>query len=355
MLENVITYPQMGNYSIPIYYLLRHVLSIKILKPNKITSKTIELGSKHSPDFVCMPFKYTLGTFIEGLNNGANVLLQAGGGCRYGYYSELQEEILKKLGYNFTYINLVSKGKSNIFEISKKIKKIDKKVNVFKVLYYLFITIKMTKYMDEIEDYIRQNKAFEIEKNSFNKMYNELLSIFGNTKCYFHLLKNYLIYKKKIKNIPLNKPQDRLKIGIIGELYTIMEPFANYDLENLLISYNVEVKRFTNATYLLFQKKRKVKKYLKIMGNYFKYRLGADAHDNIYRTKYLCDNEYDGIIHIKSSFCTPEIGAMPIINKICKEYKIPVIFFSFDANTSLVGVKTRIEAFIDMLNMKKLK
>ena len=89
------------------------------------------------------------------------------------------------------------------------------------------------------------------------------------------------------------------------------------------------------------------------MKNYFIYRLGADAHDNIYRAKLLCENGYDGIIHIKSSFCTPEIGAMPIINKVCKEYNVPIIYFSFDSNTSMVGIETRVEAFIDMLNMKK--
>jgi len=33
--------------------------------------------------------------------------------------------------------------------------------------------------------------------------------------------------------------------------------------------------------------------------------MGADAMDNIYYTKYLIDNKYDGIIHIKSTFCTP--------------------------------------------------
>ena len=51
------------------------------------------------------------------------------------------------------------------------------------------------------------------------------------------------------------------------------------------------------------------------------YSLGADASDNIARCKYLVKNDYDGIIHIKSSFCTPEIGAMPIISKIANQYQ----------------------------------
>ena len=61
------------------------------------------------------------------------------------------------------------------------------------------------------------------------------------------------------------------------------------------------------------------------------------------------------IIHIKSSFCTPEIGAMPIINKIASLYNIPIIYFSFDTNTSETGIKTRLEAFYDMLEMRKNK
>jgi len=46
----------MANYSIPVTYLLEKVLKQEIIKPNKITAKTIELGTKYSPDFVCTPF-----------------------------------------------------------------------------------------------------------------------------------------------------------------------------------------------------------------------------------------------------------------------------------------------------------
>ena len=126
----------------------------------------------------------------------------------------------------------------------------------------------------------------------------------------------------------------------------------NYEIEYELARHGIAIKRFTNVTYLLLKKRKKVRKYLKKMKN-IKYRLGADALDNIYHTRYLCKKGYDGIVHIKSSFCTPEIGAMPIINKIAKKYDVPIIFFSFDTNTSKVGVETRIEAFVDMIKMKR--
>ena len=115
-----ISFPQMGDYYIPAQFLLSHILKAKIIKAPKITNKTVELGTKYSPDFVCTPFKYTLGTMIECLDLGANILIQQGGGCRYGYYHELQEKILKDLNYDFKMINLVTEGKLNIFRINKK-------------------------------------------------------------------------------------------------------------------------------------------------------------------------------------------------------------------------------------------
>ncbi len=347
-----LAFPLMGDYDIPSKYLFSKILNVDILDIPKITSKTIELGSKHSPDFLCTPFKYTLGTYIECLDKGADVLIQMGGGCRYGYYYELQEQILKDLGYNFKYYNLVSMGYTDIKKIYSILKSIDPKISKFKAIYYTLITIKMVKYMDIIDDYVRQNSAYSNKKDEFKRLVFEIHSSFLKTKGLIDLNKKYRYYKKRLKKIDIDKPKNNIKIGIIGELYTLMEPVANYNIEDMLINNKVEVKRFTNVTYLLFQKHRKSKKYLKSLKN-IKYKMGADAMDNIYYTKYLIDNSYDGIIHIKSSFCTPEIGSMGIINKMCEEANMPVIFLSMDTNTSKVGLETRIEAFLDMIEMRK--
>lgn len=348
-----ISFPHMGNYSVPVSYLLSHIVDCEVMVAPNITNTTIELGTKYSPEFVCTPFKYTLGTFIEALESGANILLQAGGGCRYGYYSELQEKILKDLGYDFTYINLVSKGHTDVTKIYHQMKQISPNFKIIKGLYYAYITKNMIKYMDKIEDYIRHFIGFEDEKGSFESLEQEMLQAFSKVKNPVSLYIKYKKYKRIFKKIKVTIPKNLMRVGIIGELYTIMEPFANYNLERELASYGISVTRYTNVNYLLFEKKNKIKKYLKYAREYVTYKMGADAADNIARTKYLCEHKYDGIIHIKSSFCTPEIGAMPIINKICKEYNVPVLFFSFDAATSEVGIKTRIEAFYDMLEMRR--
>lgn len=348
-----ISFPQMGDYIVPVSFLLSHILSVEIVEPPKITKKTIEIGAKYSPDFVCTPFKYTLGTLIESCDKGANILIQAGGGCRYGYYSELQEQIIKDLGYDISLINLVTEGKTDYKRLIKEMKKIDPKFNPVSALYYLFITSKMIKYMDYIDNIIRKNIGFEVNKGQFLKVKNQMLKEFKKTKSYFDLKKKYHRYLKKIKKIKVNKPNNPIKVGIIGELYTVMEPFSNYYLETELAKMNIEITRFTNVHYLLFKKAKKIKKELKKVKEYIHYQMGADAADNIAHTKYLCENNYDGIIHMKAAFCTPEIGAMSIIQKIANSYSVPVLFFTFDTNTSEVGIQTRLEAFYDMLERRK--
>lgn len=351
--DKVISFPHLGDYYIPIKYLLKKLTTLKVVESPPITKKTIELGSKYSPDFVCVPFKYNLGNFIETINQGANVLIQAGGGCRYGYYAEVQEKILKDLGYNFELYSLVDNDKMTPKSIYQVFKKIDKKISLIKMIYYIPLTILMIYYMDKIDDYIRLNIGFEKEKNSFINLKKKMLEDFTKSFSYLSLIKKYFKYKKMFKKLKINKPQNCLKVGIIGELYTSMEPFSSYFLEKELASMNIEVKRFTNVSYLLYKKRLERKKNLKYIEKYCKYTIGADGMDNIYRAKYLIDQGYDGLIHIKPFGCTPEIGAIPIIQRVCQDGKMPIIYFSFDVETSEAGIKTRLEAFYDMLKIKK--
>ena len=350
--EKVIAFPHLGDYSYPITFLVNNLCDATILDTPPITKRTIELGSKYSPDFVCIPFKYNMGNFIEALEGGANVLIQAGGGCRYGYYAEVQEKILKDLGYKFDFCTLTDGDSLTPITLYKKFKSINEKLSFTKFAYYTLLTLLMINYMDNVDDYIRLNIGFEVNKGDFLKLKDKMLNDFIETKSFIKLFRKYLKYKKKFKNIKINKPTKRLKIGIIGELYTSMEPFASYDLEAELANMNIEVKRFTNVTYLLVKKARESKKMLRYIRKYVKHKIGADGLDNVYRAKKLIDEGYDGLIHIKPFGCSPEIGAIPIIDKVCKDNNMPIIYLSFDNQTSRENIKTKLEAFYDMISLK---
>ena len=350
-----ITFPHIGSYYIPIKYLIERTTLCEVIVPPKITKKTIELGSKYSPDYVCVPFKYNLGNFIESIELGANVILQAGGGCRYGYYAELQEQILKDLGYDIEFVNFIKDNRVSIFNIYKYVKKINHKLNIIKYFYYLINTILMIVIMDKLEKNMRENMGFEAVENSFNNVQKNMFEELQGKINPIILFKIYNKYKKEYKNCPIKKPNNCLKVGIVGELYSIMEPYCSCFIEKKLALKGVEVKRFTTVTYLILLKKFNLKRLLKKGKKYLKYHLGADATERVVLTEQLAKQGFDGIIHIKSFGCTPELNAMSILSKISEDYSIPIIYFSFDSQDSEVGVETRLEAFYDMIIAKKGK
>ena len=115
----------------------------------------------------------------------------------------------------------------------------------------------------------------------------------------------------------------------------------------------VEVPRDTDLTYLLITKRFKLGMMIKRGKKYIKYHLGADASGSVVKSYLSALRGFDGILHLKSFGCTPEISAMSIMPKITEEYGIPILYMSFDAEDNEVGVDTRLEAFYDMINMKK--
>lgn len=354
-MQKIISFPHMGNYEVPIENLLVNVFrGHKVVPSPKITRRTLELGSKHSPDFVCVPFKYTLGNFIEALENGANVLIQAGGGCRYRYYAEVQEQILRYLGYDFTLVKLLS-GNVSPFSLYKISRKIGTPLSFARFLYYVLLAIRIVNIMDRKESYIRENIGFERIENSFENLHREFLEKLKTVRSFRELKCINKKYDSELKRIKVDKPDDCLKVGIVGELYTLMEPFSNFFIEKELAKNKVQVSRFINVTFLLFEKKRQLKKRLQDAGEYLKYDIGADGTDSVGKSRVLALNGYDGIIHLKPFGCTPEVNAMPMLQNIGRDYKIPVLYFSFDSQTSETGVRTRLEAFCDMIKMRKEK
>lgn len=343
----------MGNYHIPVEIMLKLIFKEhKVMPAPKTTKKTLELGSKYSPDFVCVPFKYNLGNYIEALENGANVLIQAGGGCRYGYYAEIQEQILRDLGYEFEFVKLIS-DKINPISLYKICKKIGTTLSFRQFVYNILLTIKMVKIIDVIEAYIRENIGFEVVEKSFETLQKDFFEELKKVRSFKVLDNVYKKYDEKFKNLSINKPENCLRVGIVGELYTLMEPFSNYFLEKELAKNKMAVSRYITVTFLLFEKSRLEKQIIKEAGKYLKYAIGADGTDSVAKGRYLAQKGYDGLIHVKPFGCTPEVNAMPMLQNISKDYKIPILYFSFDSQTSETGVKTRLEAFNDMILMRK--
>ncbi len=346
-----ISFPQWGNYIIPFEFFIKRVFDAAFLSPPPLTKKTLELGSMHSPDFVCSPFKFQLGNYIEALESGADTLVQVGGVCRLGYYGELHEQILRDLGYEFDFINLASVDIYNPKSVWTELKKFNDRLSLKTISLTLLICIEMIEEMDNMEAFIRENVGFEEVPGTYDKIYKRYLEDIAIVDSKKELKKLYKKYLSDLKDVKVNKPKDLLKVGIVGEYFTVMEPFSNHYIEKELASKGISIKRTMNISSTIF--KRNAPKILKKIDKYVKYDIGATSVFTVNAALSMAKDGFDGIIHMKSFGCTPEIDTMTVLQNISNDYKIPILYFSFDSQTSETGIKTRLEAFNDMIVMRK--
>lgn len=354
-MNKIISFPHLGDYYIPIKYLVKKITNCKVIVPPQNNKKTIEKGSKYSPEDICMPFKYNLGNYIDALESGATILIQAGGGCRYGYYAELQEQILKDLGYQFEFINLIQNNHVSLIKLYKISKKINHKLNIFKYIYYLLQGLIIMITMDKQDKFLRENIGFELEKGAFELAEKKYKNTLSQEKLgIIKIIKIYHKYKKIYHEIPL-KEGPKLEILLIGELYSLIDLESSNNLERNLATQGIKVIRYTNLTYLLLIKKF-MRRILLFKGRkYLKYTLGADGTESIVHAIDHCKKGVDGIIHIKSFGCVPEINAIPTLSKISEDFDTPILYLSFDGENNISNIDTKIEAFKDMIVSKKTK
>lgn len=346
-----VSFPHLGSYWVPIEVLFTEGLGVEYISPPPITKRTLEIGSKYSPDFVCAPFKYNLGNFIETIERGANTIAQVGGACRLGYYGELHEQIIRDLGYNVKFINMARASFSNPLSFYESFKEVNPDLKLKHVAKTLMLVLNMVKAIDAAEDFLRKNIGFEVNQGEFEKTHAAFLSDLRKVRDKKQLLETIRMYKKAFRSIEIDKPKNPLKVGIIGEYYTIMEPYSNHYIEKELATRGIEVERWMNiSNSVIHYPKKEIHAHIK---PYVKYNMGATSMATISKAVEFAKRGFDGLIHVKSFGCTPEVDAMPVLQNISSDLKIPILYFSFDSQTGEEGIKTRLEAFYDMIIMRK--
>lgn len=366
-------YPQLEHYDIPIGFFVRQGLGLEYVSPPRMTKRTVELGAKYSPDFVCAPFKSMMGNYIEALERGANVLIQTGGTCRLGYYGELHEQLLRDMGYDFELFNLTLFRYQTIPDLLKAMKHYAPDAPLTQIAAALPATYQMIRALDKVDDYYRQNMGFEKKKGTFDKIRRRFLRLLGRAK---NLREVNYIYKKTMDAfhaVPLNKPERPLRVGVVGEYFTIIDTYANHEIEKKLAAMGTEVHRWMNLSnsVLICPEEHTIKKlqhYVnydlnrfpssiwvdiqKKQSSYVEYDTGSSSVSTITLAEYYAKKGFDGLIHIKSFGCTPEMDCVPILHNISADYKIPILYMNYDTQTSDTGIETRLEAFYDMIAMK---
>ena len=342
------------HYDIAFKFFVEQVLDAEFVELPEATKRTLEVGVRNSSDYVCAPFKHILGDYVEGLERGADVLVQFAGPCRLGYYGELQESILRDMGYDFEMVNFADlSGKPPLDYVKYCKAKVNPNLSLTAGVRNLLTTAKMVRFLDEAYDYYLAHAAFAVEKGAFDTALKNYHAAMRTVTCDRELVQVQREAMAAFEAIPTRLPENRVRVGLVGEFFTAVDPHSNLEAERKLIAMGVELHRMVNLTnrYLHYNELELRQE----AAPYVTYDMGPTSTMTCAAAVRYARSGYDGLIHLKSSGCTPEIDCVPTLQRISNDFHIPVLYLSYDSQTSDTGLDTRLEAFYDMLAMKKEK
>jgi predicted nucleotide-binding protein (sugar kinase/HSP70/actin superfamily) len=183
-----------------------------------------------------------------------------------------------------------------------------------------------------------------------HKVYQAWQKALQSYRNYRVLLKNHLLPKEAIEALSGKKPpkidssSDRLKVALIGHNYNLNDSFSSFNLAERLREKDVFV--FTPdalSERIIERMNRTMEK--QIFWIHERKLLGSALF-------YIRKKMVDGIISVTSFNCGTSAVTNEFIGYEAEKAHIPLLSLVVDEHTAEAGVKTRIEAFINLMKWK---
>lgn len=227
------------HFSILINVFAEYGYKVELLKNDG--RAVVDEGLKYVHNDTCYPALLVIGQLIDALNSGkydvnktALMITQSGGGCRASNYIHLLRKALRKAGYG--HVPVISLNLSGL-----------EKNSGFKIR--LSMAVKMLSamiYGDLIMLLKNQVEPYEVNVGETNKLVQKWIDdinvMFENRKGYSlkEMRKILPEITKSFADIKIEKTE-KVKVGIVGEIYVKYSPLANNHLEEFLFSQGCEV------------------------------------------------------------------------------------------------------------------
>jgi len=354
-----VAFPHMGNAYIPLKALVEY-MGVEAVVPERPNYRTLERGARHAPEFVCLPFKITLGDCMNALENGADTMAMVCGmwACRFGYYAYVQHLILRDLGYEFDSLLI---GREDPRAVLEKICSVVGRRGLLRLPGAFAMLRAKAGAVDELEGLARKIRPREEAPGSTDALMEVYLAKLDAAASLRGVKELRLEQREAMSALPSHGPNGTLRVRIVGELYVLLEPSLNLELvKRLGTQFGVEAQPVL-STYrwllsslwldpLLHVSSSRARR---VSRTYLPYVLGGEEHMTITGTLDAPGDGFDGVIHAYPLTCMPENICRTILPHISRENDIPMLDLCFDEHTSTVGMMTRLEAFIEMLSSRR--
>lgn len=348
-----VTFPHLGAYS-PAFELLFRQLGHDVILPQVPSKETLSLGVENGPEFACIPLKICLGTYIEALEKGADMIVTTGGvgPCRAGLYATVQREILRSMGYQFDMV-VLEPARRHPVSLIRSISKLNPHhCPPWILARYVRQTWEMIKAFDALERELHKVRPRALAPEKAERVYERGVRQIGAQHKLEDIIQAGQDALADMRQVPLNPDADPVRVGIVGEIYVLVEPAANLHIERILGELGVEVHRsifLTGWTEENVVREGDNLTAREAAAPYLDEMVGGHGQDTIGHTVLYSRDGMDGVIQLAPFTCIPEIVAKSILPVVSRDHDIPVLSFFLDEQTGEAGYRTRLEAFVDLL------
>jgi len=357
-----VAFPYMG--TTVIYKKLVELLGHEAITPPRPTKQTIDLGVKHSPEFACFPFKAIMGSYLEAVAMGADTIVTSGGHgpCRAGFYAEVHRRILHSLGHPVQVIVFDAPGRG-FRKFMHNVRLLKGRRSWLQVYRALRLVYGMVHELDRLERRMTCLRAHEAVPGSASGAWAKIQLLFDGVHDHPSLRRTAQEGDRLLAQVQVvQNHQPALRIGIVGEIYVVMESSINFDLEEMLGKFGVEVERSQYLSEWVefnffpgwLKERTHEAAILKKGEPYLPLVIGGHAKQTVGHIVDYHQRGFDGVIHLMPFGCLPELVTQSIIPHLSQTLDMPILSLSIDEQTGLANTLTRIEAFIDLLQSKRL-
>ena len=358
-----VAFPHMGSISIAWAAALRKV-GVEPYIPPYTNKKTLSLGTKNSPEAICLPYKLILGNFIEAIEGGADyvAMITSPGICRLGEYGQNIHKTLQDMGYSANYIELsLYDGIKGLYNF---LKELTQKNDPILFMRAINIGIRKVFVVDDLDSALSYYRAREITPGTAEKNYKKALKLIDKVNSTHELKKAYHKALAEIEKTPIDPNREVLNVDITGEIYLVNDDFSNQNIERELGRMGVQTRRSLTVSSFLkdaiipkaFRKgETHLQRAERLAKPYLMRDIGGDALECVSDVAYANEQHKDGIIHISPFTCMPEIMSQNIFPAMRKDCEVPILTLIMDEQTGRAGYITRLEAFVDLMRRKQRK
>jgi len=358
----VITVPRAGN----LWVALRSAFDrtgVRYVEPPPTSQRTLSLGARYSPEWMCVPFKIVLGGFIEAIELGADTVVMAEGEnlCRLGYFAKLHEQILHEIGYTHVRMIRANWQDEQIIGIAKLVRSIIGPERPWREIAGLIKhALQQIVVMEDLEKRVHKLRPRALDPEAVNRVWNTAGPRVAAAYTAEELREVANALNAELDAIPLKPDFKPLRVAFLGEFMMVLEPSYNMNLEEELGKRGVEIVRHS-----WIAEWAKIWLFLELIGlghgddykkaarPYLRRDVSGEALQTIGETVLHAQEGFDGIVHIQPFTCMPEIMAQNIMPRVQKDHPIPVLPLLIDEQTGRAGLITRLEAFVDLMQRRR--